>query len=427
MFTPTQKSELVKVSTDLYEITARVETRLLSFFIPLQVLLDAVILYFDFSNEWIIAVANIAILLFSLFFLSKIGNKQEAFKAILKRLQDDWPKENMEFWLQKLTTFFERREHWLKPFIKKETVETIKELIKKISERMIQYEPDPRLEQVPSNKPANVPYQQAGIVAFILVSVFSIALGFKEVKAAIETPFRLPAAGKQPAARDTTAATSTVYDSILYVQALKYASIATEEKIVKDLVQISDSTFKDFDGSKVGSNIYISVYAVKDTDKYYQPGNYRTAERYNWVFTKRDFFNKYIVHPKEDSILRVKELLGLPPNYKSNYVIEFRVNPKTDLFRPCPDQEISDCACGLDFPPGTPSSHRSFITNWRTGSYNNLSLKDCYPFTGLGYTFDWNPYNLSHIGVSEFVIHHYHEIQVARVFTLATFLRTGGR
>jgi hypothetical protein len=75
-----------------------------------------------------------------------------------------------------------------------------------------------------------------------------------------------------------------------------------------------------------------------------------------------------------------------------------------DLFRPSPDPEISDHEAELDFPESrryvtVSQSHRKWINDLIQTSYG----PDGYPWTRLGYTYDWgNP--ADEIGLSEFVI-----------------------
>ncbi len=71
-----------------------------------------------------------------------------------------------------------------------------------------------------------------------------------------------------------------------------------------------------------------------------------------------------------------------------------------DLFRPCPDSEITDSVCEVDFPADASAEH----INW----FNDLILQSYfqeqdYPWTRLGYSYDWNIYT-PEVGVSEFVI-----------------------
>lgn len=59
----------------------------------------------------------------------------------------------------------------------------------------------------------------------------------------------------------------------------------------------------------------------------------------------------------------------------------------------------------LGLPPdGTDKSYKDWINENRISRYYNCSPDDNYPWTQLGYTYDWNSNNTSHISLSEFVI-----------------------
>jgi hypothetical protein len=104
-----------------------------------------------------------------------------------------------------------------------------------------------------------------------------------------------------------------------------------------------------------------------------------------------------------DMTLRVEQLMGLPPHNGKTRFVAFWVNPE-DLFRPSPDPEISDREAELDFPASpwfvtVSPEHVDWFNSLRETSYGT----DGYPWTRLGYTYDWgNPF--CEIGLSEFVI-----------------------
>jgi hypothetical protein len=108
--------------------------------------------------------------------------------------------------------------------------------------------------------------------------------------------------------------------------------------------------------------------------------------------------------PFDELTLRLEQLLGLPPGSGKNRFVEMWVNPQ-ELFRPCPDDEITDTSCGLNLPEQVLSAHRQWFNLKRASSYCKCdkTLKQAYPWTQLGYTYDWgNP--KSEVGISEFVI-----------------------
>lgn len=100
--------------------------------------------------------------------------------------------------------------------------------------------------------------------------------------------------------------------------------------------------------------------------------------------------------------LRLEQLLGLPPGRGSRRFVELWVRP-ADLFRPCPDPEITDHECRLEGAPGAipgvDDAHRRWLEAWKRKAYR----RGGFPLTRLGYTYDWgNPY--SEQGLSEFVV-----------------------
>jgi hypothetical protein len=136
----------------------------------------------------------------------------------------------------------------------------------------------------------------------------------------------------------------------------------------------------------------------------------------------RNFFNLIVPEP-----LRIAQLLGLPPEYaikgdskEAKYMLEMWVSPK-DLFRPCPDTEVSDTTCETTFPAdsfrmldlsnkvrategadyGVFKTYTSWFNNRTRNIYTIRSSP--YPWTRLGYTYDWGSSN--HTGLSEFVLH----------------------
>jgi hypothetical protein len=145
----------------------------------------------------------------------------------------------------------------------------------------------------------------------------------------------------------------------------------------------------------------------------------------NWVTVVPEIKNFFgIIRPQP---LRIAQLMGLPPEYaiagdpkEAKYLLELWVSPQ-DLFRPCPDTEISDTVCETNFPTdsfrmldlnnkvrategadyGVFKTYSSWFNNRTRNIYTTGSSP--YPWTRLGYTYDWGSSN--HKGLSEFVLH----------------------
>lgn len=139
------------------------------------------------------------------------------------------------------------------------------------------------------------------------------------------------------------------------------------------------------------------------------------------------------------TLLRVTQSLGLPPpsatqTLENTCMVELYVSP-VNLFRPSADPEVTDHEAELAFPADgyrkfddtllvysdmpcdanycancTSSgkcgmtSYRNWYTNRRTYIYSQTSVNSPYPWTALGYTYDWGNPTPPHFGVSEFVI-----------------------
>lgn len=155
-----------------------------------------------------------------------------------------------------------------------------------------------------------------------------------------------------------------------------------------------------------------------------QVGQSITATRQTWVTVApelQNFCKEKLkdVPNQSDRILRLEQLLGLPPNNGKTRFVEFWVNPD-NLFRPSADAEVTDRTAFGEFTqiPASPDasiklSHLQWFENLRSQSYNATGG---YPWTRMGYTYDWgNP--SSEVGLSEFVINTGAAIEVKSVQT----------
>ncbi len=176
---------------------------------------------------------------------------------------------------------------------------------------------------------------------------------------------------------------------------------------IDSLVQINDSN-NFLVKKKINDTDYILVVSWKQNVNYYYndsiTGFYNTGNYDLWVTVAPELLNKYKDFDKNiDVNLRLKQIFGLPPYSTYSYFVEFWVNPR-DLFRPCPDKEIFDSKCDFCFPEKTDQQHIDWINENRINRYYNCEDNNNYPWTQLGYTYDWSPENKYHIGLSEFVI-----------------------
>ncbi len=211
-----------------------------------------------------------------------------------------------------------------------------------------------------------------------------------------------------------------------YAQSIQEAMSPGPEKVYSQLVGINPQNqnlvWKDVDGNR-----YLKMVAWKARKDFYEP--YLDSAFYNtgtfpvWVTTAPELLRRMKTLAPEDPNLRLRQLLGLPPNAEYNYFIEFWVRP-ADLFRPCPDKEIDDSECELCFSEEdqTDEHHVNWINDLRVNSYYACELYNKYPWTQLGYTYDWHPDNKSHVGLSEFVIRADKDIIIEAIYTTEEYL-----
>ena len=193
-------------------------------------------------------------------------------------------------------------------------------------------------------------------------------------------------------------------------------------EICTNLVQINDSN-KTLIRKNINGEEYILVGTWKQNVSFYQKDTvFNTGNYPIWVTTSPELKNRIKKESPKDINLRLIQLLGLPPTAQYSYFVEFWVRP-VDLFRPCPDKEITDGKCDLCFPEGTDTEHIKWINENRISRYYQCDLYYQYPWGQLGYTYDWNPKNKSHFGLSEFIIGANKTIYINRIVTTLEYLK----
>jgi hypothetical protein len=156
----------------------------------------------------------------------------------------------------------------------------------------------------------------------------------------------------------------------------------------------------------------------------------------------------------------LRQILGLPPTSEPRLVYEMTVKT-TDIFRPCiSERSPAALSCSMD-PPKEPQVaaankvstlsaddlRKDFATlrqayddlrvvagqMWtsyqigfplehpvKPGDYPNKG----FPFTGMGWTYDWRPSSVTHVGVTEFIVRKGAAISVEHAVDPETFCAT---
>lgn len=207
-----------------------------------------------------------------------------------------------------------------------------------------------------------------------------------------------------------------------YFAAIRDAEIAEPHEISKDLIAIVESNTdltwsEDADGRRV---LVVTWTSWAGYDE--RVGKDTKVARDVWVTTVpelRNFCSRY--RHRHNLVLRLEQILGLPPGNGKTRFVELWVHPE-DLFRPSPDPEVSDHEAELTFPISNQMAVHPEYKEW----YNDLKAtsygKNGYPWTRLGYTYDWgNP--ASEIGLSEFVISKGASVEIKAVWDIDQYCR----
>ena len=220
-----------------------------------------------------------------------------------------------------------------------------------------------------------------------------------------------------------------------YIAAVDEAKYPQPWKISKELLPILKST-EDLIWNEQGQILMTTWTSAKYYDKY-RRGKAFSLSRGKW-FTAAPVVQKFCQEVGLEGAmleLRLKQLLGLPPDACNDAFLQVWINPE-NLFRPCPDPEITDHECQVEIPlvdrdeeplplggqdqcrvpwdckQGKRQVSGAFVAvhedhlqwmckNWKK-SYCNPDPAQNYPWTALGYTYDWG--DPSHRrGPSEFV------------------------
>ena len=207
----------------------------------------------------------------------------------------------------------------------------------------------------------------------------------------------------------------------LYRQSIVNSIYPDSSKLYSNLVQINDCN-DNLIRRYINKEEYILVCTWKQNVSFYAKDTvFNTGNWPLWVTTAPELKNRIKSEVVKDTNLRLIQLLGLPPEAKYSYFVEIWVRPQ-DLFRPCPDKEITDGKCDLCFPAGTDADHIKWINENRISRYYQCNLYDQYPWGQLGYTYDWNPDNKSHVGLSEFIIGTNKTVYINRIVTTGKYL-----
>ena len=134
-----------------------------------------------------------------------------------------------------------------------------------------------------------------------------------------------------------------------------------------------------------------------------------------WVTVADEILNSGDMGSGDAFILRMEQLIGLPPQKHYSHFTLMWVDPK-DIFRPAQDSSVNKTDITLGFPEGTDEAHKQWFYDNQKYSYTPHR----YPWTGMGYTYDWAD-NGTEYGYSEYIVRDGAVVSVEKTYTNTEF------
>ncbi len=201
----------------------------------------------------------------------------------------------------------------------------------------------------------------------------------------------------------------------MYSNAMVNASNVVPGKIKRDLTPITAENtnliWRTNPNTGIREVLVASYMKYADATNYYHVGQY-TSLRYaeSWVTLVPELKNVAQNFTGTNIYLRLKQSLGLPATSLNDTIVEFYVDPQY-LLRPSRDPEITDREAEVSFRTNTPyaAAVNTNYTAWfqTTIASRNYGMTNgvwnAYPWTQLGYTYDWLKTGNNYAGLSEFV------------------------
>jgi hypothetical protein len=203
-----------------------------------------------------------------------------------------------------------------------------------------------------------------------------------------------------------------------YISAIEDAMIAKDSEVSSNLTPIWENN-SNLIWQGQGENATVLVVTwTKYANSYPVGQNVTTSWGDTWVTATPQIQVFFRDHTSSDVnyTLRTAQLLGMPANTSNTYFVELWVKPQA-LFRPTPDNEVGDTTASLTFPANATAEYKYWFNSNIIYSYYPMK----YPWTRLGYTYDWGSTN--HVGLSEFIIPANSTVTVNSVTATSEYLR----
>ncbi len=212
--------------------------------------------------------------------------------------------------------------------------------------------------------------------------------------------FMMGCAGKQ----------NTVSPEVLFRAAVLDAMTIEEDEILPLVEITADSRFCSWD--EEGRVLMLTHHRYPDS--YIAGEEYKLAYGEVWTFTDKEIIRWYQDHRNgvDDWPLRFKQLIGLPPEKAYTHFSALWVYPD-DIIRPGYQWKLTDTLGTASFVEEPGEEYKTWFNSNIIYSY----FDSAYPWTRLGYTYDWAA-DSGEYGLSEFLVRQ--DAVTAVEFTMTT-------
>lgn len=205
-------------------------------------------------------------------------------------------------------------------------------------------------------------------------------------------------------------------DQMLYDSAVKDAMFADKDEIMP-LVSLTKKD-KRVTWNDTGDRVLLLTWH-NYPDSYPVGKDVSLAWGKVWTFTGTELQTKYNNEKNQvtDWDHRLKQIIGFPPDSKHSTITGIWVRPQ-DVLRPAyqsdPTKDSMDTKFGKNVDPK--------YKKWFDGNIIWSYFDSAYPWTRLGYTYDWGS-NGKEYGVSEFLVNEKAQVHVAFTEDTNTFIQ----
>ncbi len=212
-----------------------------------------------------------------------------------------------------------------------------------------------------------------------------------------------------------TDAEETSSVAALYDAAMRDSVMADEDELLPLVCITADSDMVTWD--EAGERVLMLSWH-RYPDSYPEDTTVKLAYGEVWTFTDKEILKRYDEEfdGVADPVLRLEQLIGLPEEKAYTHVTAFWVEP-AEMIRPAYTTDITVQPHAAHLDGSALGEHKSWFDGNILGSY----FYGAYPWTRLGYTYDWAD-GPSEYGLSEFIILPESEVEVAFTVTTDEFL-----